>query len=147
MAPLVVLVGGWVLLRVAGLLGVTALDGWALALRGGLALMFLLTAVAHFAGKRRGDLIAIVPPGLPAPAVLVTVTGVLELAGAAGLVPPATFRLAGGCLVVLLLAMFPANVYAARRGATIGGAKVPALVPRTVLQVGFVAACLAVALS
>ena len=43
-----------------------------------------------------------------------TVTGVLELLGAAGLLLPATRVAAAVCLLVLMLAMFPANVYAAR---------------------------------
>jgi uncharacterized membrane protein len=55
-----------------------------------------------------------VPPRLPAPGLLVTVTGVLELLGAAGLLFPGTRTAAAGCLLLLMLAMFPANVYAAR---------------------------------
>jgi uncharacterized membrane protein len=41
--------------------------------------MFLVTGIAHFAPPLRRDLIAIVPPRLPTPRLLVTVTGVLEL--------------------------------------------------------------------
>jgi uncharacterized membrane protein len=52
-----------------------------------------------------------VPPFLPAPELLVTVTGVLELAGAAGLVWSRTAPWAAGGLSALLVAMFPANVY------------------------------------
>jgi hypothetical protein len=40
--------------------------------------------------------------------------------------------------------MFPANVYAALEGLTLGGASAMALVPRTLLQVVFLAATLAV---
>ena len=76
--------------------------------------MFVLTGVAHFAPPLRGDMIAIVPPRLPAPGLLVTVTGVLELLGAVGLLLPGTRVAAALCLMVLMLAMFPANVYAAR---------------------------------
>ncbi len=46
--------------------------------------MFVLTGIAHFAPPLRGDLIAIVPPRLPAAGLLVGITGVLELLGAAG---------------------------------------------------------------
>jgi uncharacterized membrane protein len=59
-------------------------------------------------------MIAIVPPRLPAPGLLVTVTGVLELVGAAGLLYPPTRVAAAGCLFVLMVVMFPANVYASR---------------------------------
>jgi len=53
-------------------------------------------------------------PRLPAPGLLVTVTGILELLGAVGLLYPPTRVAAAVCLFLLMLAMFPANVYAAR---------------------------------
>ncbi len=146
MAPLIALVAGFLLARLAGLLGVDALDGWGPALRVGLALMFVVTGLAHF-GRRRRDLIAMVPPRLPRPGLLVTVTGALELAGAVGLLLPATARLAAGCLALLMLAMFPANVSAARRALTLGGRPVTPLPARTVLQGVFLAAAAAVALA
>ncbi|WP_328423457.1 DoxX family membrane protein [Micromonospora sp. NBC_00389] len=139
MAPLIALVVGTALARLAGLAGITALDGWHPALRVGLALMFVLTGVAHFVGQRRAGLIAMVPPALPRPALLVTLTGVLELVGAVGLLVPATARLAAAGLGLLMLAMFPANVSAARRGLTLGGKPVTPLGPRTALQIAFVA--------
>jgi uncharacterized membrane protein len=87
---------------------------WLLALTVGLAAMFVLTGVAHFVNPLRRDMIAIVPPRLPAPATLVTITGVLELVGAAGLLYPPTRVAAAVSLFVLMLVMFPANVRAAR---------------------------------
>jgi uncharacterized membrane protein len=100
--------------RIIGWLGVDYVDSWPRAIAAGLAAMFVLTGVAHFVNPLRADMIAIVPPRLPAPALLVTVTGVLELLGAVGLLVPATRVAAAVCLLVLMLAMFPANVYAAR---------------------------------
>jgi uncharacterized membrane protein len=114
MAPLITLLLGSIAARVAGLLGVGYLTGWTAAIAVGLAAMFVVTGIAHFAPPMRRDLIAIVPPGLPAPGLLVTVTGLLELLGAAGLLLPATRAAAAVCLVLLMLAMFPANVYASR---------------------------------
>src|ERR1700730_8729587 len=114
MAPLITLLVGSILARILGLLGVGYVNGWTAAIAVGLAAMFVLTGVAHFAPPLRRDLIAIVPPRLPAPGLLVTVTGVLELLGAAGLLLPATRVAAPMCLLVLMLAMFPANVYASR---------------------------------
>ncbi|MGY0234591.1 DoxX family protein [Longispora urticae] len=146
MAPLIALVVGSLLFRGTGWLGVDLFDTWPEALRGGLALMFLVTGIAHFHPKLRGDMIAMVPPALPAPALLVTATGVLELAGAAGLLFPPTARLAAICLGLLLLAMFPANVYAARAKLMFGGRPATALLPRTVEQVVFLAACVVAAL-
>ncbi|WP_431933170.1 DoxX family protein [Micromonospora sp. RP3T] len=145
MAPLIALLAGTATARIAGLLGVDALDGWHPALRVGLALMFLLTGVAHFT-SRRADLIAMVPPALPRPGLLVTLTGVLELVGALALLVPATARGAAAGVALLMLAMFPANVSAARRRLTLGGRPVTPLTARTVLQVVFVAAALAIAL-
>ena len=146
MAPFIVLAAGFAVLRGLGAVGVEGLDGWHPALRGALALMVTLTATAHFSRTRRSDLIAMVPPELPRPALLVTVTGILELAAAVGLLVPATAHLAAGCLAALMLAMFPANVSAARRGLTLAGRPVTPLGRRTVLQVVFVAAALAAAL-
>jgi uncharacterized membrane protein len=146
MAPFVVLTVGWLALRAVGAAGVDALDGWQPALRAALALMFAFTASAHFVGGRRHDLIAMVPPNFPAPELLVTVTGLLQLAGAAGLLLPATAPFAAAGLVLLLVALFPANVSAARRRLTMGGRPVTRLAPRTVLQVVFIAAAVAAAL-
>ncbi|GIJ08811.1 DoxX family membrane protein [Micromonospora andamanensis] len=145
MAPLIALITGTALARLVGLAGLTALDGWHPALRVGLALMFVTTGIVHFVGVRRRDLIAMVPPRLPRPELLVTVTGVLELAGAVGLLVPATARWAAVGLALLLLAMFPANISAARRRLTLAGRPVTPLGIRTVLQVVFLAAAVAVA--
>ncbi|MBO4206915.1 DoxX family protein [Micromonospora echinofusca] len=140
MAPLIALIAGLLMARLAGLAGVDPLDGWQPALRVGLATMFALTATAHFTAGRRADLIAMVPPRLPRPGLLVTVTGVLELVGAVGLLLPATARWAAAGLALLMLAMFPANVSAARRGLTLAGRPVTPLGPRTALQLLFLAA-------
>ncbi|MEE6136815.1 hypothetical protein SKC41_10760 [Mycobacterium sp. 050128] len=114
MAPLITLLLGSIVAWIAGRLGVGYLAGWTAAIAAGLAAMFVLTGIAHFAPPLRRDLIAIVPPRLPAPGLLVTVTGVLELLGAAGLLLPGTRTAAAVCLLLLMLAMFPANVYASR---------------------------------
>ena len=76
--------------------------------------MFMFAGIGHFANPSRRDMVAVAPPSLPAPALLVTITGVLELAGAIGLLIPATRIAAAICLSLLMLAMFPANVNAAR---------------------------------
>lgn len=141
MEPLVVLVVTTVVLRVLGAVGAPRLRPWPVALRGGLAAMFVLTGVAHFVGKR-AELVAMVPPELPAPELLVTVTGVLELAGAAGLLWSRTAPWAAGGLSALLVALFPANVHKALSGPAV--ALDDQLVPRTALQVVFLAATLAV---
>lgn len=114
MAPLITLLTGSIAARIAGWLGVAYVDTWVKAIAVGLAAMFVLTGVAHFVPPLRGNLIAIVPPRLPAPGLLVSLTGVLELLGAVGLLVPATRVAAAVCLLLLMLAMYPANIYAAR---------------------------------
>ena len=114
MAVIITLVLGTLGSRLAGWLGVDYADSWPNAIAIGLAAMFVVTGVAHFVNPLRRDMIAIVPPRLPSPGLLVTVTGVLELVGAAGLLYPPTRVAAAVCLFVLMLAMFPANVYASR---------------------------------
>jgi uncharacterized membrane protein len=143
MTPFVVLVATTLGLRAAGAAGLRRLRSWPVALRGGLAAMFVLTGTSHFVGMRE-DLIGMVPPALPYPALLVTLTGVLELAGAAGLLVRRTVPWAAGGLAVLLVLMFPANAYAAIEGLSVGGAQAMALGPRALLQLVFLGATLAV---
>jgi uncharacterized membrane protein len=145
MAPLIALLLGTLAARLGGWLGVDYVDGWPGAIAAGLALMFVVTGTAHFVNPLRRDLIAIVPPQLPAPGLLVTVTGVLELLGAAGLLYPPARAAAAISLGVMMLAMFPANVYASRM--TDPPKSMTTRLPlRTVEQVVFVGAALVVGL-
>jgi uncharacterized membrane protein len=114
MAVILTLVLGTLGARLVGWLGVDYVDTWPEAIAVGLAAMFVVTGAAHFVNPLRRDMIAIVPPRLPAPGLLVTITGVLELLGAVGLLYPPTRVAAAVSLLLLMLAMFPANVYAAR---------------------------------
>jgi uncharacterized membrane protein len=143
MAPFIALSSLFLMFAGLGAVGVHPLAGWYTPLRLALAGMFLLTASAHW-GRRRPDLVRMVPPAVPRPDLVVTVTGVLELLGAVGLMVRPLAPLAAGGLSLLLLAMFPANVHAARSGLTIGGRPATALGPRTLLQLLFLAATLAV---
>jgi|SRR5579872_141817 len=139
MVPFVVLIALFGILSLLGrLFPATHLD-WLTSLRLGLAGMFLLTASAHW-GKRRSDLIAMVPPAFPRPDLLVTATGVFEILGAIGLMVPIAAPYAALGLCLMLLAVFPANVHAARQHLSIGGRPVEALAARTILQVLFLAA-------
>ncbi|WP_278263619.1 DoxX family protein [Nocardia sp. AG03] len=145
MAPFIVLTTVTLLARLLGwLTPLTWLDSWPHTIALGLAAMFTLTATAHFQQPRRDALIAMVPPRLPNAPTLVTLTGILELAGALGLLIPATAPLAAACLFVLLLAMFPANIRAARADLGITTMPLPA---RTALQVLFLTACAVVVLA
>ncbi|WP_328430187.1 hypothetical protein [Streptomyces sp. NBC_00443] len=139
MEPLVTLVAVTGLLLLAGTLGAVRLRRPIAALRGGLAAMFTLTASAHFVGMRE-ELVAMVPPALPAPGLLVTLTGIAELACALGLLWSRSARVSAAMLSAMLVAMYPANVYAA-------GGDVPwydELGPRTAMQAVFLAATVTV---
>jgi uncharacterized membrane protein len=142
--PLIVFLVVTLMLLVAGAAGVRRLRPWPVALRGGLAALFLTTGVTHFVGMR-AEMISMVPPALPEPGLLVTVTGVLELAGAAGLLLPRTAPWAAGGLAALLVAVYPANVYAALQGITT--APEDALIPRALTQILWLAAAIAVVAS
>ena len=145
MVPVVALVLGTLAARVVGRLGVDYVGGWPSAIAVGLAAMFVVTGIAHFVNPLRRDLITIVPPRLPAPGLLVTVTGVLELLGAAGLLYPPTRVAAAVSLGVMMLAMFPANVYASRMPSP-PKSMTTQLPLRTVEQIVFVGAALVVGL-
>jgi len=140
-APLLLLIAALLALRAAGAVGVAPLADWQTAARFALALMFVFTASAHF-GSQRASLVQMVPGWLPRPQVLVSVTGLFELLGALGLLLPTTAPLAGSCLAILLVAMFPANVNAARQHVMIGSKPATPLWFRTLVQVVFVAALL-----
>jgi uncharacterized membrane protein len=110
---------------------------WEAAIRIGLAVTLLFTAAAHLNSMRR-DLIRMVPPAVPNPALMVTLTGISEVLGAFGLLVPRTRRVAAAALIVFLIAVLPANVHAAREELTIGGAAATALWPRVTLQLLFI---------
>jgi uncharacterized membrane protein len=138
MVVLVVLLVSLVLFGGLGALGVGALSTWHEVVAWALATMFLFTASFHFVARTREDLIAMVPGVFPKPALLVSLTGVLEGLGAVGLLIPATRGLAGLCLVLLLVALLPANVSAARRGVSMRGRAPTPLLVRIPMQILFV---------
>lgn len=141
MAPLIVMIVGWVVFRLLGAVGaLSAGASWSGALRYALAAMFLFTAASHFAPRTRVDLVRMVPPVFPRPDLLVTITGIFEFVGAIGLLLPPFVPLAALALSVLLIAMFPANVYAAQHELTIGGRPATPLALRFPLQLFWIGA-------
>ena len=116
-----------------------ALADWQTDCRYALALMLVRTASAHIAPSARQDLIRMMPTGLPLCAQLVTLTGVLELLGAGGLLVPIVAPLAGIGLVLLLVALFPANIKAAAENLPLRGQRATPLAWRLPLQILFIA--------
>jgi uncharacterized membrane protein len=140
MAPLIVLLVSWPVVRLIGFASSWhGADSWSGALRFAFALMFFFTAGSHFHPRTRGDLIRMVPDWLPARALLVTLTGLFELIGAVGLLLPWSAPAAAYGLMLLLGAMFPANVHAARTGLQIAGRRASPLVWRLPLQIFWIA--------
>ena len=70
---------------------------------------FLVGGVAHF--LLVDAFVSVVPPSLPRPALLVYVSGVFEILGAIGVLLPRWRRRAGIGLILLTIAVTPANVY------------------------------------
>lgn len=141
MEPLITLIVVTLAILALGAAGVKRLRTWPVALRGGVAAMFVLTGTVHFVGMRE-ELINMVPPIMPYPGFIVTLTGVLELAGAIGLLWRPTVIWASGGLSLLLICMFPANVYYALSGMATDAHQ--ALFPRTLMQIVFLSATLAI---
>lgn len=104
------------------------------ALRAVVALPLLVSGIGHFA--RTAVYATIVPPMLPHPAFWILLTGALELAGALGLLLPKTTRTASTCIALLMVAVFPANVYAAHQ--TVAGLHMPGTPVRLAMQVVYI---------
>lgn len=136
MAVLVVLLVSWLIFRGLGALSVPIFLTWHDALPYALAIMFLFTATAHF-NSIKHDLARMIPPLFPNPPLIVAITGVLEIAGAFGLMIPRVRSVAADCLIALLIGMFIANVHAARNRVTLRGKPVTPLWLRIPMQLLF----------
>ena len=131
MVPMIVLFGSALIARI--------FVPWKDAARIGMAVMVIFTAISHFAPSISRDLAAMIPPPLTGAMWVIYVTGVLEIAGAIGLLTRRYRRAAAICLVLLLIAMFPANVYAAMAGVPLRGAAATPLWLRTPMQLFWIA--------
>jgi len=137
MIILILLFGSMLAFRAAGERGVSAFSTWVASARWALAVMFVFTGVSHFT-KFRHEMAAMVPKIFPAPMALVYFTGGCEIAGAIGLLVPQTRVVAGFCIMLMLLCLFPANAKAAREHLLVGGRPATALWLRLPMQVLFI---------
>ena len=133
----VVLVLATLLARALGLIGVGYFESWPAAVRVGLAAMLLFASSAHF-NRMQADLVRMVPAWMPQPRAIVITTGVLECLGGVGLLIEATQRVAGWALILLFIALLPANIHAAREQTTLRGRPATALKWRVPLQLIFI---------
>jgi uncharacterized membrane protein len=140
--PFFVLVGAFILCTSRRVRKYRILAAWQHCLPLVVAAMFRLTASAN-RGKRRADLIHMVPPAFPRPEMLATLPGLIEIGGAIGMLCTPVNKAASLGLAFLLLALFPVNIYAAGHRLMMGGRKVPGLFVRTIPQAIFLAIVLA----
>jgi uncharacterized membrane protein len=80
------------------------------------AIFYTVAGILHFRIPR--FYLAIMPPYIPWHVAMVDISGVAEIAGGIGLLIPQLRRAAAWGLVALLIAVFPANLYAATSAAT-----------------------------
>ncbi|AXC14875.1 hypothetical protein ACPOL_5627 [Acidisarcina polymorpha] len=99
------------------------------------ALPLLGSAVAlHF--LRTNEATSMLPPIFHGPAFWVLATGVLEVLGAVGLLVARTQRPAAFWLAVMMVLIFPVNVFVA--GQTYMGLQMPGVPVRLIMQVIFI---------
>ena len=79
------------------------------ALRILLAILFIVAGVLHFVIPE--FYLKIMPPFLPFHLALIYVSGFFEILGGAGILVPRVRTLAGYGLILLLILVFPANIY------------------------------------
>jgi uncharacterized membrane protein len=104
------------------------------ALRVVAALPLLVSGLIHF--TRTALLATIIPPFFPHRPLLVLLSGAMEIAGAIGLLLPAFTRAASVCLALMMIAIFPANVFAANQ--VVGGLHMPSVPVRLAMQVIYI---------
>jgi uncharacterized membrane protein len=112
--------------------------------------VFVVAGISHFVPSVQRTMAAMIPPrlrlrGVLTPRNLVILTGVCEIAGGIGLLVDVTRVTSGVALAVFLVAVFPANAYAARHKDRFGAVAIP-LVPRLIGQLALIGLVLAVSL-
>lgn len=79
-----------------------------------LALFFVIAGFNHFRSPE--TYLSMIPAWLPNPALLNYISGAAEIAGGIGILIPKTRRAAAFGLILLLIAVFPANIHVAMNG-------------------------------
>ena len=79
---------------------------------------------------------SVIPPIFPARPLLVVLTGLLEIVGGIGLFDPRFRRSAALCIAILMVAIFPTNIFAA--GQVVDGLRFPGVPVRLAMQVVYI---------
>jgi len=116
---LLLLVGPYLLITLAGRLSSRFHVAPSKRARVGLSLFFIFTGSGHFIKTQ--EMAAMLPLSVPYRTELVYLTGILELLGAIAVWIPRLTRLTGFLLIVMLVGILPANIYAAINRVDFGG--------------------------
>ena len=85
-----------------------------------MGIFYVLAGVAHFV--RTDAYMPMMPPYLPAPRELILLSGVAEVVLGVAVLVPQTRRLAAWGIILLLIAIFPANLHVAMHDVPLFGA-------------------------
>jgi uncharacterized membrane protein len=110
MKPLVVLLSAFILFY-AVIYFVSFEANYKVAMRLGMSVMLLFTAIGHFAFTK--GMAMMLPRFVPAKKAVVYLTGLLEILFAAGLVVADYAQETGVALIIFFILILPANLYAA----------------------------------
>lgn len=80
---------------------------------------FVFTGISHFLFPAK--FMEMMPDFLPFPAFLIYLSGLLEIIGGLALINSSTRKITAGGLAILLLIIFPANIYVALNNVRLGG--------------------------
>jgi len=109
MKPLIVLLSSFVI-AIFGVKIINKEYDFALSARIAMSIMLCFTAIGHFAFTKGMSMM--IPQFIPFKTSLVYLTGLLEILLAIGLLIPKLKVISGWTLIIFLLLMFPANIYA-----------------------------------
>lgn len=104
--------------------------------------VFVVMGLNHFRPKPARIMAKMIPPFLRfdgpfRPIILVYITGVCEVLGGIGLAVPATRAAAAIALILFLVAVFPANIFASQHPETFRALSIP-FWPRLAAQVALI---------
>lgn len=107
------------LLQLAAGIGINPMKKFRDNARFATGIAFIFTGVSHFLIPE--TFLKMMPPFIPAPLLMIYVSGFLEILGGIGLFLPPMKRWAALGLIALLIAVFPANIYVALNNVQLGG--------------------------
>ncbi len=107
------------ILFLASKIGINPIKDFKNNARIGTGLTFVFAGVSHFLIPE--TFMKLMPPFIPFPLMMVYISGVFEILGGIGLIISKTKKAASYGLILLLLAVFPANIYVALENIQLGG--------------------------